>query len=241
MHKTSRWNIRVRWAGAILGVGLLWCEGAFAAEPRAILLRGLFGVFSTGMDGLANELRAEGVDAEAAMYWYWGTAVSDILRERAAGKVRPLVLVGHSQGANNSIELARRLEEAGVPVDLLVTLAPVTPGTIPANVARAVNYYQSPGWGSSLVPGPGFRGKILNNNLGDDWTVYHITLDKTTRIRSAILREVQSLSRAKRTGDRIALSSADVLAQDDRLAEMAVQREGNAQLNRNRPSMPIPR
>src|SRR5687767_8520597 len=104
--------------GALLVFALLWSEGAFAAQPRAILLRGLFGVFSTGMAGLASELRAKGVDADASMHWSWDTAVADIVRERAAGKIRPIVLVGHSQGANNSIELARRLGDAGVPVDL---------------------------------------------------------------------------------------------------------------------------
>jgi hypothetical protein len=31
----------------------------------------------------------------------WATEVAEILRERSAGQIRPLVLVGHSQGANN--------------------------------------------------------------------------------------------------------------------------------------------
>ena len=40
-------------------VALIWGTCAEAAEPRVLLLRGLFGVFSTGMDSLADELRAK--------------------------------------------------------------------------------------------------------------------------------------------------------------------------------------
>src|SRR6267154_1749480 len=42
------------WVGAVMAVTLFWCGCALAAEPRVILLRGWFGVFSTGLDGLAN-------------------------------------------------------------------------------------------------------------------------------------------------------------------------------------------
>jgi hypothetical protein len=38
--------------------GLLWCDGSLAAE---ILLRGYLGLFSDGLDRLAQELRARGM------------------------------------------------------------------------------------------------------------------------------------------------------------------------------------
>jgi len=100
------------------------CNGALAAETQVLLLRGWFGVFSTGMDGLAAELKAKGIKTEVAGHLYWSTAVKEILKERAAGKNGALVLVGHSQGANNVIDMARSLEPHKVSVDLLVTLAP---------------------------------------------------------------------------------------------------------------------
>jgi len=40
----------------------------------------------------------------------WSAEVTEILRERSAGQIRPLVLVGHSQGANNVIDMARTFE-----------------------------------------------------------------------------------------------------------------------------------
>jgi pimeloyl-ACP methyl ester carboxylesterase len=77
-----------------------------------------------GLDRLADELRARGIKAEVRRHLYWTTAVSDILRGRAEGNIGPLILVGHSQGGNDAIEIARALQVSHVPVDLVVTLAP---------------------------------------------------------------------------------------------------------------------
>jgi pimeloyl-ACP methyl ester carboxylesterase len=185
------------WVGAVTAVALLWCDHALAAEPRVLLLRGWFGVFSTGLDSLADELKSKGINAEVAGHLYWSTAVSDILRERAAGKVRPIVLIGHSQGANNVIEIARALQEKKVAVDLLVTLAPFMQYPIPANVVRAINYYQAPGWGAPLSADTGFHGKLSNIDVAEDPSIFHITIDKSARIHADILREVTALSQAR--------------------------------------------
>ena len=79
-----------RWIGTIMAVALLWCDGALAAEPRVLLLRGWLNLFSAGLDRLADELRARGIKAEVRRHLYWTTAVSDILRDRAAGNVGPV-------------------------------------------------------------------------------------------------------------------------------------------------------
>ena len=183
--------------GIALAIAVLWCNCAVAADTRVILLRGWFGVFSTGLDSLADELKAKGIKAEAAGHLYWSTAVADIVRDRAAGKIGPIVLIGHSQGANNVIDIARSLEAHKVPVDLVVTLAPLLQYPIPANVARAINYYQSPGWGAPIAGDSGFHGKLSNVDLAGDPTIFHITIDKSTRIHTEILREIMALSQSK--------------------------------------------
>jgi hypothetical protein len=63
-----------------------------------ILLRGWFGVFSAGLDTIADALNAKGIHAEVAGHLQWKTAADQILRERAGGKTDAIVLVGHSQG-----------------------------------------------------------------------------------------------------------------------------------------------
>lgn len=178
-------------------VALLWCNCALAGEPRVLLLRGWFGVFSTGLDSLADELKAKGIKAEVAGHLYWTTAVSEILRERTGGNTGPIVLVGHSQGANNVIDMARSLEPHNVPVDLLVTLAPFMQDPIPANVVRAINYYQAPGWGAPLTADAGFHGKLANVDVGGDWSISHINIDKSARIHADLAREIVALVQAK--------------------------------------------
>jgi hypothetical protein len=62
-----------------------------------------------------------------------------------------IVLYGHSWGASEAVAIARQLERDGVPVLLVVQVDGVPKlgednGLIPANVAQAVNFYQSDGF-----------------------------------------------------------------------------------------------
>ena len=182
--------------GVIAVILVLYCSPA-RAEPRVILLRGWFGVFSTGLDAIADTLKARGIRAEVAGHLQWKAAADEILRERAAGKTDAVVLVGHSQGANNVIDMARMLEAQNVPVALLVTLAPYRQDPGPANVMRAINYYQSSGWGAPLAAGPGFRGKLSNVDVKEDSTVSHINIDKSARIQAEIAREIGAVVKVK--------------------------------------------
>jgi thioesterase domain-containing protein len=122
--------------------------------------------------------------------------VSDILRDRTAGKIGTLILIGHSQGGNDSIEIARGLEVSRVPVDLLVTFDPYRQKPVPANVARAINYYQHGGWGLALVPEAGFRGRLVNNDLAADMTISHFNIADNDDIHADVLREVDALLQA---------------------------------------------
>jgi hypothetical protein len=183
------------WVGVVAVIALLYC-GPARADARVILLRGWFGVFSTGLDEIADALKAKGIRAEVAGHLYWRTAADDILRERAEGKTDALVLVGHSQGANNVIDMARVLEAKNVPVALLVTLAPYRQDPIPSNVISAINYYQSSGWGAPITAGTGFRGRLSNIDMKEDWTVSHINIDKSTRVQAEITREVEAVVKA---------------------------------------------
>jgi hypothetical protein len=182
-----------RWMAVVAAIALLWCNGAVAAETRAILLRGWLGVFSGGLDKLADELRAQGVHSEVRKHLYWTTTVTDILRDRAAGKIGMLILIGHSQGGNDAIEIAHALELSHVPVDLLVTFDPYGQKPVPANVARAIDYYQNGGWGSPLIPTPGFHGKLSNIDLAGDPDISHFNIEASSRIHAEVLREVDAM------------------------------------------------
>ncbi len=87
--------------GAIAVILVLYCSPA-RADTRVLLLRGWFGVFSTGLDAIADALKAKGIRAEVAGHLQWKTAADEIRRERAQGKTDAIVLVGHSQGLTTS-------------------------------------------------------------------------------------------------------------------------------------------
>ena len=178
---------------ALVALGLFAHDGALAAEPRVILLRGWFGVFSTGLDGIADQLKALGIKTEVAGHLNWSNEVADILRDRAAGHSGPLVLVGHSQGANNVIDMARSLQAYNVTIDLMVTLSPFMQNPVPANVVKAIDYYQGPGWGQPLEADRGLRGKIVNINLVADPTISHIGMDKSTKVQAEIVQDIIAL------------------------------------------------
>jgi hypothetical protein len=183
------------WVGVVAVIALLYCSPA-CADTRVILLRGWFGVFSAGLDEIAEVLRAKGIQTEVAGHLSWRTAADDILRKRAEGNADALVLVGHSQGANNVIDMAQVLQAKNVPVALLVTLAPYRQNPIPGNVMRAINYYQSTGWGAPLTAGTGFRGKLSNIDVKEDTTVSHINIDKSARVQAEIAREIGAVAKA---------------------------------------------
>ena len=179
-----------------VAIALVW-SSATKAETRVYLLRGWFGVFSTGLDTVATELRSKGIKAETVGHLAWKTTVAKIIKDHASGNSGPLVLIGHSQGANNVIDMARLLQRENIPVELLVTLAPAGQDPIPGNVVRAINYYNSPGWGAPVSADPGYHGKLTNINLGGDIGISHMAIDKNPRIQAEIERAILAMPQTR--------------------------------------------
>ena len=63
------------------------------------LLRGAFNVFSLGMDQIATRLQHQGIDTTVANYLSWPTLAEEAAAEYKSGRVRTIILVGHSSGA----------------------------------------------------------------------------------------------------------------------------------------------
>jgi pimeloyl-ACP methyl ester carboxylesterase len=82
-----------------------------------------------------------------------------------------IILYGHSWGASQTLVLARELQRRGIPVALTIQIDSVKKfgqddRTVPANVAKAANFYQRKGLtpGQSLIiPADAARTKILGN------------------------------------------------------------------------------
>ncbi len=109
-------------------------------------MRGFLGIFSTGMDTLAFTLSKEHlVEAAPVADEARGPLKDFLLKAEAEHRLNdgPLILVGHSWGADDQVRIARSLGHHGIKVDLLLLIDPVTPPHIPVNVVRCIDIYKS--------------------------------------------------------------------------------------------------
>lgn len=144
------------------------------------LLRGGANIFSTGMDEIAHKLDDRGVDARSTGHASWPDVAREA-RERYEKKRQPIVLVGHSFGANAAILVANDLAKHGIPVALVVTFDPTAALQAPANVRWLVNFYSNTVQGMNLQvkPSAHFTGKLENVAQSD---VGHLDLDNDVRL-----------------------------------------------------------
>src|SRR3954451_7952608 len=94
---------------------------AAAAGGEVYMLRGFGDVFSRGLDQLAQSLSADGIEAHVVSHGQWRMVLRDILQDRQRSGARPIVLVGHSLGANAAIQIAEELKKRHISVQYLVT------------------------------------------------------------------------------------------------------------------------
>jgi hypothetical protein len=164
-------------------------------DAQIYLIRGLFGVFSTGMDQLASQFRAQGY-SHAAL-WMWDNVdgiVSDIVADNQRGDTSHIVLIGHSLGANSVILVADRLARQNIPVDLAVTFDFTEDMAVPLNIARFVNIYQNNGFGRPAIKPPGFRGDFRNINVSDQTQIDHVTIDNAPQLQAYVRDQVYALT-----------------------------------------------
>ena len=189
--------------------------GAEPAKPAPVVLfRGWRDLWSDGIDRLADELRADGLDATVFKDGQAAEVTSALVaRARDAALPGPVVVVGFSYGADDAIDLARRLDAAGRGVDLLVLLDPVTPAAVPPSVRRCVNFYQSNGVWDALpwlrgVPvraaDPALAWRVVNADVRSSPDLLepgtsHKTIAGNAKLHAAIRAEVRSAVRAAAT------------------------------------------
>ena len=130
------------------------------------------------MDAIAARAQSElGVHALSLGNPEWRKLAKYIRTEYQAGRLtEPVVLVGHSIGADDQVRVARALNEAKVPVDLLLLIDPTLPPHVPPNVIHCVNLYKSH---PLTDPVPAFRGVRVIADDPDRTNVENVNLRKT--------------------------------------------------------------
>lgn len=117
------------------------------------MIRGLFNIFSTGMGGLTDEICKEKVDAHDCAWATNGAILAAILELRKKGDREPIVLGGHSNGADDAIKISQELADKQIPVDLVILIDEFLPPAMPRNVKKVLTVFTR-GFGSVAIAPP---------------------------------------------------------------------------------------
>ncbi|MGA7429467.1 MAG: thioesterase domain-containing protein [Xanthobacteraceae bacterium] len=168
--------------------------GAASAASRAhvYLFRGLADIFSTGMDTLADEINKRGVYATSHSHTEWKSLADQAAVDYKAGKEGPIVLIGHSLGADAVMEMADYLGDKGVPVALVMPFDGTQSFPASANISRVVNFTQRDY--AYMRKGPGFRGTLVNVDLSSDPNIGHLNIDKSARLHARAITEILAVA-----------------------------------------------
>jgi hypothetical protein len=158
-----------------------------SSAPRVYLVRGFLNVFSLGMDSLADELRSVGISATVSNHASWQSTADEIAADYRAGRRGPIVLIGHSLGADAVMMMGTYLGELGVPVSLIVPFDGTGPHAASANVARVLNFHKSD---NVITRGPGFHGELTNYYVSDPH-VTHMDIDDNSRLHRIVISKIK--------------------------------------------------
>jgi hypothetical protein len=163
-------------------------------DAQIYLLRGLANVFSRGMDEMAAKLTAEGFSPVVINHRGWQNAADTIARNYQGGRTAPIILIGHSLGANNAYRIARRLNGKGIPVAYLATFDPTQRFTVPDNVRYFVNFYQNNGTGRRASFAPSRHKEKVNLNLTTSPGMNHRNIDQSRRLQDIVMARVREVT-----------------------------------------------
>jgi hypothetical protein len=191
----------------LIGVLLASCSQTYGTPPtkssgnehgQVILILGLANVFSTGLLRLADELERNGVSSQVvSLSNSEGRARSIAQAYKSSQKERPVILVGHSYGADEAITVASNLKKLHVPVELMITFDATIKGPVPSNVHRAVNFYSGGEsvW-SAINPASDFKGQLVNINVHDGKHairgITHLNIEKEPKLHAIAIKEIKT-------------------------------------------------
>lgn len=190
-------------AGLIFASSVMPAEAAARKQVKGpkgqiYLFRGFANIFSTGLDALGKELKAQGIEAQVMAQpkpEYFARRITE--RYRESKDARPVILVGHSLGADASFAIARALQPMKVPVALIVSFDPTGKGPVPGNVKKTINFYTGDDkiW-SPVTPAPDFKGDLSNINLRDGETaikgIGHFNVEKNPDLHKRAIKEIKA-------------------------------------------------
>jgi thioesterase domain-containing protein len=191
------------------------------AGGHVYALRGLINVFSYGMDSMVERCRARGIGASAHGHGEFPTLAASAAKLAKSGK-GPIVIIGHSLGADAAVYMANEMKKLGAPVALLVLFGPTMDLAVPSNVRQVVNYYQATSaWRGRAVKGAGFSGSIANINLDKDIDVTHFNIEKLDRLQNQAMAKIRAHTGTGRALPSATASAAPTTTSDTMMSTVA--------------------
>lgn len=173
-------------------------RAAATRTGEVYLMRGLMDIFSRGMDSMAVKIRREGIYAMDTSYTKWEEIAQDIVARAKRKEVSyPLVIMGHSLGANDASKMATYLGQNGVRVDYVVAFDPTEPGYVGKNIRRVINFYL-PNGKNRIRAGSGFKGTLKNIDVSDMPGIKHTNVEKSANLHRQVIGRVVKMTRKKR-------------------------------------------
>ena len=155
------------------------------------LFRGLGNFPSRGIDTFKSELDALGVRNSIYNHIRWHDVADAVIATYKKDKtLAPIIIIGHSFGANAAIVMSRWLGQNDVPVRLVVTFDGVQDiPPIQNNVAEVIDYYKPP-FGRATPIAPNFPGPVTATNLAGHDEITHNSIDKMEAYHKAVLARI---------------------------------------------------
>jgi len=166
---------------------------AAAAGAHVYLLRGVLNIFSLGLDDIADKLRAQGIPVTVANFVSWSSLANEAAAEYRSGRVKTIVLVGHSSGATALPDMVARLTELGTPVRLAIGLDSVFRTSLNGRVGKYINFYIANGAGTPVAKGNQFQGSLENVNVENVPGVGHVTIDKNQIMQQKVISAIDAV------------------------------------------------
>jgi hypothetical protein len=162
-----------------------------AGPAHAYLFHGLMNIFSLGMDDLAQKIERSGVAASLYNHSEWREVAEEIAAKYKAGNHGPIILIGHSLGADAVMLMGEYLDTKGVPVALIVPFDGTRSFNASGNVANVMNITQRDY--AYMRRGYGFRGELSNIDVSKDESIGHISIDKTPRLHAMVVNKIAAV------------------------------------------------
>jgi hypothetical protein len=171
-----------------------------APRPGAhvYLVRGVLNIFSLGLDEIAAKLQQKGITATVHNHLSWASIADEAAAEYKSGRVKTIILVGHSSGATVLPDIVARLDQLGAPVKLAIGLDSVFRTSLTGRVGRYINFYVANGAGTPVEKTKQLRGTLENVDV-EKIGVGHLTIDKNQIMQQKVIDAIDGvvLSRPK--------------------------------------------